>query len=134
MTLPGIGTNFQEEDTPGSDTWTTIAGVKSLSGPNISRETADITALDATNSFEELLPTIIRTGEVTLDMRFSPTVHSTLNDRIVAGNGQNYRLQFTDSSTVTFSGLETGIDITAATDTEVQGNVTIKVSGPVTFA
>ncbi|KKN14051.1 hypothetical protein LCGC14_1000160 [marine sediment metagenome] len=133
-TIAGMGTLFGEEDSPGSDTYTTIAGVKSISGPEISRDTADITALDAASGFEEMIPTIIRTGNLDLDMRFDPTVHTTLNDRMVAGTGQNYRLTFVDTSTVTISGYVTSINISTANDSEVQGNVGIKISGPVTFA
>lgn len=133
-TIEGMGTTFGEETSPGSDVYTAIAGVKSIAGPTISRDMADVTALDATSGFEEVLPTIIRTGEIQLDMRFDNTVHSSLNTRMVAGTGQNYQIAFPDASTVTVSGYIANIDISVATDSEVQGNVSVKVSGPVTFA
>ena len=134
MAIKGIGATFGEEDSPGSDTYTTIAGVTAINGPEITKEMSETTTLDAPSGYEQFVPTIVRTGEWALDMNFNNAVNSTLHTRLVAGTGQNYRVTFSDASTVTASGYIASISISTAREDAVQANVTVKISGPVTFA
>ena len=69
-----------------------IADVKGISGPSLSRDLADVTALDSANGFEEVLPTVLRTGDVTFSLSFNPddSTHIALRDDVVTATGSNH--------------------------------------------
>lgn len=57
-----------------AETFTTIAEVKDIDGPEVSLDTEDVTPHDAVGGWEEIIPTILRSGEVTFDLNFVPSL------------------------------------------------------------
>ena len=130
-----LGSTIGRGNGANPEVYTTIAGVKGISGPEISVDFADVTQLDAVSGFEELLPTVKRTGEVTLAMVFDTTEHGNFNTDLTAGTPQSYQLNLNSPlGTVTFSGFVGALNNEIQVGAEIQADVTLRVSGPVTFA
>jgi hypothetical protein len=54
-------------------TYTTIAEVKDISGPETSVDVVDVTNQDSPDNFEEIMPTLKHGGTTTFDVNFVPT-------------------------------------------------------------
>ena len=63
-----------------------VAAVTNISGPGLSLDTADVTAHDSAGAWEEVVATIIRSGEMSLDINFDPAAitHKALLARLIA--------------------------------------------------
>lgn len=68
-----FGTLLKLGDGGGSEVFTTIAEVRKISGPPFKTDTVDVTHHSSPNATEELLPTLKRTGEITVDVNWVPT-------------------------------------------------------------
>ena len=55
---------------------TAYAQAKNISGPGLSVDTEDVTSHDSTGGWEEVVPTILRSGEITMDIVYDPA-HAT---------------------------------------------------------
>ena len=49
-----------------------VANVKSISGPGLSLDVEDVTSHDSTEAWEEVVATILRTGEISVDIVYDP--------------------------------------------------------------
>ena|SRR5690606_13974077 len=54
------------------DTMTAIAEVTNISGPQLTTDTEDATAHDSPEAIENVVATILRLGEITVDVNFLP--------------------------------------------------------------
>lgn len=121
---------------------TTIAGVRNISGPGLSLDTEDVTSHDSTNAWEEHVGTILRTGEVTLDLVYDPNAATHKNSSgglladLVSRTAQTYSIVFASNPTVTwsFSAFVTGFEPSAPHDGALTASVTLKVTGEPTLA
>ena len=128
-----IGTVFKREGA-------VIAKVKGITGPSLARDTADVTALDSPNGFEEIIPTVLRSGDVTFTLAFDPDNqgHLDLRDDIVSATSRNFDivLNATPASgtvqTHNFDGYVTGFGNQMEVGSEITAEVTIKPTGGIT--
>ena len=122
---------------------TAIAKVTNISGPGISLDTEDVTAHDSTGGWEEVVATIIRSGEVKLDLNYDPSdvthygtantglLHMLVNKTLVT----DFTLVFPGPVTWSFAGaFVVGFEPAAPHNGKITGSVTIKPSGVVTVA
>jgi len=121
---------------------TTVAQVSSISGASLSADTVDVTTHDSTNAFEEHVVTILRSGEVSMDIVYDPAVDT---HDATAGNGllsryeakqlTDFSIEFPDAATTTwnFDGYVTGFEPSAPHDDALTAAVTIKLTGDVTL-
>jgi hypothetical protein len=56
----------------GEAAFTPIAFVKNIGGPGLALDNEDVTTHDSTAAFEEVVPTVLRTGELSLDLVYDP--------------------------------------------------------------
>ena len=120
----------------------TIAQVKTISGPGISVDTEDVTSHDSTNAWEEVVATLIRSGEVSLDIVYDP-VHAThkyaagglLHD-LVSRASTAYSLIFPDAGVTewTFDAFVTGFEPSLPVGGAMTATVKFKLTGEVTLA
>ncbi len=119
-----------------------IAGVKSISGPGISVDTEDVTTHGQSHYWEEVIATIIRSGEITLDIVYDPAdstqkyaAGGLLHD-LVSREAVTYSLVFPDTGTTTwtFDAFVTGFEPSAPVDGSLAGSVTLKPTGEMTLA
>lgn len=131
----GVGTLFKRGDGASNEVFSTIAEVNSITGPNKSRDTIDVTSLDSTGGYREFIAGFRDSGEVTLSMNFTRDGFTDMNDDFESSALVNYQIELPDTGATTFdfAGLVTAISDSIPTDDKVTMEVTIKISGQVTL-
>jgi predicted secreted protein len=150
MTTGAIKTNgtlLQVGDggTP-TEVFTTVAEVRTISGPSLSVDVDDVTSHDSPDGWEEAIATILRSGEVTFDVNFVPTddTHDgTATDglltRLQAREWSNCKLVFPDAALVvdrttwTFVGAVAKFQPIADPKSALRASVSFKISGKPTL-
>ena len=121
----------------------TIAEVRTIGGPSLTLDTTDVTSHDSADAFEEVLPTILRSGTITFELNYLPTdsTHDVTDGflhHLDARTLCNFRLVFPDAlleadrSAIALRGYVTGFSPTANHDGALTGSVTIKPTSVVT--
>lgn len=131
-----VGTAFKRGDGASSETFTAIAEVKSINGPNLTRGTVDVTNLDSTGGYKEFIPGFRDGGEISLDMNFTQAGYADLLTDLETDSTVNYQIVHPaagGAGQFDFAGLVTGINITHQGEQGVMASVTIKISGQTTF-
>lgn len=121
---------------------TTIAQVSNISGPGLSLDTDDVTTHDSASGWEEVVGTILRSGEVTLDLVYDPNeaTHKYASGGLLydlaSKTAQTFSIVFPSTATVTwsFSALVTGFEPSAPVDGALTASVTLKLTGAPTLA
>lgn len=136
----GFAASFKTEI---ASVYTTVAQVRDINGPNMARDTVEVSSRDSTGQAKEYLAGMLDEGEVTFDLVYDPDAqtHSAsasggLITLMRAGALNNFRVSFADTTatTATFSGLVTGFQPTAPLNGAQTASVTIKISGLITWA
>ena len=121
---------------------TAIANVTNISGPGLSLDTEDVTSHDSTGGWEEVVGTILRSGEITLDIVYDPdnathkyAAGGLIHD-LVSRTAQTYNLYFSDSTPATwaFSALVTGFNPGMPVGGALTASVSMKLTGQPTLA
>ena len=121
---------------------TTIAAFRSFDGPDLSLDTDDVTTHDSPGAFEEVVATILRTGEVSGDIVYDPNAATQKNAAsglladMIARTAQTYSLVYpsTPAVTWTFSAFVTGFKPAAPHDGALTAAVKMKITGQPTLA
>ncbi len=119
-----------------------IADVKGISGPALTRDLADVTALDSTNGFEEVLPTVLRTGDVTFTLAFDPdnAGHIALRQDVVDAGSIAFEVEFPPTAasgtvqTHSFDAFVTSYTNQMEVGSEITADITLKPTGSITVA
>ena len=145
--LSAFGTELRMgkgDTTPGPETFELIGGVTNISGPGFALDVIDVTAHDSPGAFEEAIGTIIRQGDITLDINYDPNdpTHGSdptpgagvgigLAAALFARATKNFELEFPSTPAViwTLQGLVTGFEPSAPYDDKLSASVTIKITG-----
>ena len=102
----------------------------------------DVTTHDSTGAWEEVVATILRSGEISLDIVYDPVAatHSAaaggLIADMVARTSTTYSLIFTDAASTewTFTAFVVGFEPDMPHDGALTASVTMKISGQPTLA
>jgi hypothetical protein len=119
-----------------------IAQVQSISGPGLSLDTEDVTSHDSTGAWEEVVGTILRSGEISLDIVYDPaaTSHKYAATGLLYDLGlrtaTTYTLTFPSAPAAswTFSAFVTGFEPSMPHDGALTAAVTMKLTGQPTLA
>ncbi len=119
-----------------------IAGVANISGPGMSLDTEDVTAHDSPGGWEEVVATILRSGEVGLEINYDPNAATHKNAAagligdMVSRQAHAYDLVFPTTPAVTwsFNAFVTGFEPGAPADGKLTADVTLKPTGQLTLA
>lgn len=120
---------------------TLIAQVQNISGPGLSLDTEDVTSHDSTGAWEEVVGTILRSGEVSMDIIYDPAgathkyaAGGLLHD-LVSRTANTYTIVFPDTGATewVFSALVTGFEPDMPVDGALTATVTLKVTGAITL-
>ena len=118
---------------------TAIAQVSNIGGPGLSADTEDVTTHDSTGAWEEHVVTVLRSGEVSLDLVYDPSDGShdatsgllaMLEDK---ANYLGFSLVFPGPYTWSFNGYSTGFEPGAPHDGALTATATIKITGAPTL-
>lgn len=138
--ISSFGILLQMGDGADPEVFTTIAEVRDISPPELTRDTEETTHHTSPGGWEELLGTLKRSGEVTFEVNWLPTdaTHNA-SDGILSlydsGEITNFQIIFPDSGTTTwaFAAIVTKFQPTGAVAGVLRGNVTFKPTGPVSL-
>lgn len=130
--LDSFGTALARSDMASSPTFTDVANILDISGPDMSKTEIDVTAHDSPDKFMEFLGGLRDGGSVTFDINWNPaeTTHTPLlSDFEDDDDPRDYMITYPDTSTTEFTGIVTGWSPSAPVDGKLTASVTIKVSG-----
>jgi predicted secreted protein len=142
MGISSFGTLLKIGDgaTP-TESFTTIAEVLDIGGPSLSLDTEEITNHSSAGGWEEVVASILRSGEVTFEINYDPAggTHDASTGLIadmVARTLRNFQLIFPDSGNTTwsFGAYVTGFEPGAPVKGKLSASVTLKPSGQPTLA
>jgi hypothetical protein len=71
-TCAGLTPDAVSDDTVAGVDYSDIVYIKSIGGPGLSIDTEDVTTHDSEDAWEEVVATILRTGEISLDLVYDP--------------------------------------------------------------
>ena len=113
-----------------------VAQVTNISGPGLAVDTEDVTTHDQATAWEETVATIIRSGEVSLDLVFDPVdaTHDAATGLLYRFEDKIYsflKLIFPDAATTEweFSGYITGFEPAAPSGGALTATVKAKITG-----
>jgi predicted secreted protein len=138
MTLAraAVGTEFRIGDggTP-TEVFTKVAEVLSLSGPEITAEEIDVTSLDSTGGYKEVITGLKDGGTVALEMNWIRTnaQQGILRGMVDSGLQRNGRIVFSDTTQAAFGFKVTSFSMGAEPGAQLKASVNIKISGAVTW-
>lgn len=119
--------------TNGTEVFSTIAEVKSVSGPTLSSTVIDVTNMDSQNNTREFITSLVDPGELTFMLNFLPAnagQQAVIND-LKNKTRRNYQIVWTDTvgTTWSFAGIVTSFQPSAAQEEALSASVTVKVTG-----
>jgi len=132
--ISGVGVKFRrwnEESSPAD--FEEIAEVKSISGPNMSRETIDVTTLGSEEGYREFIAAIRDAGDVSFTMNFVHDTYETMKEDFEDDSVKQYQIAIpnADNTGLEFEGLVTELPLEIVVDDAITCDVTIKISGKV---
>lgn len=134
--VSGIGAKFKRSDMASSPTFTAIAEVTNIDGPNKSRDTIDVTTLDSDGGYREFISGLRDGGEVQLDISYTYSGYDLINDDFEDDNARDYQITLPDAdkTVLQFSALVTALGLQVPMEDRITCNTTLKISGPVTLS
>lgn len=140
--ISAFGTLLKKGDgaTP-TETFTTIAEVLDIDGPELGLDTEESTSHDSVDGWEDFVATILRSGEVSCEINYVPTnaTHDASTGLIKDMTGRtkrNFKLVFPNASTTTFSftAYVTKVQPKAPVNGKLTADITLKITGKPTLA
>lgn len=110
--------------------WAELGEAVSITPPQPSRSSIDVTHLGSPNKTREHKPSMIEPGEANVVLNYNPATRLKIDALFIAEGIQEFQVGYPDGSTETFSGFLTGKPTEGG---EVEGKLTlncpIKVTG-----
>lgn len=135
--IAGPGFLLQAGDGGSPENFTTVLEVREIKGPQEKVDTFDATNQSSPAHYEELIPTLIRPGQVTFDCNYVPT-DATLNEstglrgQLKNRTLRNYRILDPAGAVIrTFAAYVVGFDMTAPIAGVLTAAVTMQIIGAV---
>jgi predicted secreted protein len=121
--------------------YTNIGKITNIGGPSYSADALDATAMDSTDKFKEYIKGLKDWGEFTfstiadIDSAADTTnYYSSIVAALDEDDADTFKITFPNSVSIVFDGFVTGFNITANTGEIISSDVTIKVTGDVTWS
>jgi len=132
MAIAGVGAQLRRWNSV-SGAWESIGEINNITGPTMTRETIDTTALDTTGGYRTFIAGFRDPGDVTLEMNFTRDTYELMKTDFESDVAKNYEIVLPDddNTTLEFEGLVTEIPLSIPPDDKVTVDVTIKISGQV---
>jgi predicted secreted protein len=139
--IPAFGTFLKIGDGGGPESFTTIAEVKSITGPTMSAKIDDVTTHSTGTPWREKLATLLDGGTLTFALNFIPTdatqsFSSGLLRDFANRTKRNFKLVFPNGAATTwaFAAFVADFKMNAPVDGVLDANLTLNVSGQPTLA
>ena len=138
-TCTGLTPDATSTDTTAGVAVVTVASVKSIGGPGLALDNEDVTTHDQSTSFEEVVPTILRSGEVSIELVYDPNdaTHKASTagfiDDVEAKILAFFQIIFPGPYTWGFQGYAVGFEPSSSVDGALTASATIKITGQPTL-
>lgn len=133
----GKGTLLKAGDGAGTEVFTAIAEVKSISGPDITRDTVDVTHMESSGNFREYISTLQDGGTMNFDINYigDNTTQNNLKADMDAGTARNFQLLMpnTGATLFTFTALVVGFSFNFDIESLISASISLKITGVVTI-
>ena len=131
----GVGAQFKRSNMAGTPVFTAVAEVNSISLPNMSRGTYDVTSLNSTGGYKEFIAGFRDSGEVKIELNFTMSEYNKLTVDFETSTKIDYQIVLPDTSATMlgFSALCTSVGGAVPADGKVTASATFKISGEVTL-
>lgn len=120
----------------GGETFTTIAEVTSLGGPNESADLIEVTHMESDGAYKEFISALHDGGELSTNINFLPgnAGHQSIRADLATGLRRNYRIVYPDAANTTYqlAAYVTGFEATSNLNDKIMAAVRFKISGPIT--
>ncbi|GAA1015899.1 hypothetical protein Aple_010750 [Acrocarpospora pleiomorpha] len=129
--VDGYGCQLQRSDMGSPATFTTIAAVTNIGGPEIERETYESTAHDTPDAYREYIAGLKDGGEVSIELRYNPNEHDSLLEDLDDTEARDYQLVWPQITGAmwSFKAWLTGFSPEGPHDDLLSAEVTFKVTG-----
>jgi len=106
-----------------------------ITGPGMSRDTIDTTALDTAGGYRTFITGFRNPGTITLTMNFTRDTYEQMKTDFEDDNTKNYEILLPDddNTSLYFAGLVTELPLAIPPDDKIVADVTIQISGQVTL-
>lgn len=132
--LDAFGIALKRSDMQATPVFTAVANVTSLKGPEIKRETYDVTAHDSVSGWREFVGGLKDGGEVSIQVNYDPRIHDTLVADFEDTVPRDYKMTFPGTlGEWAFKAILTGFSQEAPVDDKLSAELTFKVSGKPTI-
>ncbi|MEU8264914.1 phage tail tube protein [Micromonospora sp. NPDC048999] len=137
--VDAFGTQFKRGDGKSPEAFTAIANVTSISGPERSRETIDVTNHGSPDGWKQYIGSLKDGGEVSLDLNYDPAEDThDLDDDFDDDAPRSYQIVILPGTenehTWSIKGILTKVGDEFPYDDKMGRSITIKVSGKPTLA
>jgi predicted secreted protein len=128
--LDAFGIALKRGDGLTPETFATIGSVTSVKGPEIERETYDVTAHDSVDGWREFVGGLKDAGEVSIEINYDPRVHDSLVLDFEDTRPRNYKMVFPGTlGSWDLKMIQTGFSQEAPVDDKLSAELKFKVSG-----
>ena len=132
----GVGATLSTGNGASPQVFTAVAGIVSISGPELSVEEIDATSLDSTGGYKESIPGMKDGGTVSFTMHFSNNAaQRALRAKLGATSTSVYRIVLPTSPEcrITFDANLTSWSQTTEANAPMTADVSLKISGAPTY-
>jgi len=141
MAFEAYGTLLQRGDGGGPETFTSIAELTSVSGPNLSMDTIDVTHMGSANAYREFIAGLKDGGDVSMDVNFLPAdatqnMAAGIMADLDARTKRNFQVVWSDTAATvwSFSAFVTGFSPSSSLGDKLSATITLKITGKPTIA
>jgi len=137
--IAAAGTYLSLGNAASPETFTEVAEVKSIGGPNPDSEEIDVTHLRSPARTREYLQSFLIPGEIPLTLNFIPNTTTSHVDSAAlialyaAGTVRNWTVTYPDGSTDAFAAYVKSCGRPANVGEALVMNTTLRVTGQITF-
>jgi predicted secreted protein len=137
--LSAYGTLLKRGDGGAPETFTTVPEVRSISGPTMETDEADVTTHSsaASGAFREFILTLIDAGTVEFDINYVPTdaIHLGLRNDFLNRTKRNFQLVLPGAvQTISFAAYVKTIPFEFPVDDAITQKLTLRCTGAPTFS
>ncbi len=137
--ISGYGTLLKRGDGGSPETFTTVGEVRSISGPSMETDEADVTTHSsaAAGAFKEFILTLIDAGSVEFETNYVPgdATHIGIRTDFLARTKRNWQIVLPGSiQTISFSGYVKSMPFEFPTDDAITQKISIRLTGATAFS
>lgn len=137
--ISAYGTLLKRGDGGSPETFSTIAEVRSISGPSMETDEAEVTTHSsaAAGAYREFILTLIDAGSIEFEINYVPSdaTHIGVRNDFLNRTKRNYQIVLPGNvQTISFTGYVKSMPLEFPVDDAIKAKVSIRCTGAPTFA